>query len=125
MPNFFIRERKVVRFIPRLAAAPSAPPTRPLHAVSAYDLITQPSFIFVSNAGLVALRICFFSSDLLDVMMNDMRERDRICFTEFSNRCLKRFATRHDDRPLDEILQLANVACPVPSRKPLHDCRRN
>src|ERR1700731_1770016 len=44
---------------------------------------------------------------------------------EFSNRRLKRFAARDDHRPLDEILQLANVAGPFPRRKPLHDGRRN
>src|SRR5882724_2587830 len=101
------------------ADAPIASSQRP------YDLITLPSFILVSNAGLVALRICSFSSDLLDAILRGMRERDRICFTEFSNRRTKRFASRDDHRPLDEILQLANVAWPVPSRKPFHDRRRN
>jgi hypothetical protein len=90
-----------------------------------YDLITLPPFIFVSNAAVVALRVCCFSSDLLDVMLLGIRGRYRICFPEFSNRCLKRFAARDDHRPLDKILQLANVAWPVPSRKPFHDGRRN
>src|SRR5579872_3702441 len=58
-------------------------------------------------------------------MLLAMRERYRIGFPEFSNRRLKRFAARDDHRPLDEILQLADVAGPVPSRKPLHDRRRN
>src|SRR5580700_5944056 len=30
MPNFFMRDRSVVRLIPMRAAAPSGPPTRPL-----------------------------------------------------------------------------------------------
>lgn len=33
--NFFIRDRSVVRLMPMRAAAPSAPPTRPLDSVSA------------------------------------------------------------------------------------------
>src|SRR5580700_8417039 len=52
MPNFFIRERRVVRFIPRRAAAPSAPPTRPLHAVSAC-MISLCCFLAYSSATLV------------------------------------------------------------------------
>src|SRR6266851_4800286 len=52
MPNFFIRERKVVRFIPRRAAAPSAPPTRPLQAVSART-ISSRCLLSYSSATLV------------------------------------------------------------------------
>src|SRR6202040_2873672 len=52
MPNFFIRERRVVRFIPRRAAAPSDPPTRPLHAVSAC-MISLCCFLAYSSATLV------------------------------------------------------------------------
>jgi hypothetical protein len=69
-----------------------------------YDLIALPSFIFVSNAGLVALRICSFSSDLLDLMLLGMRERYRIRFPEFSERRVQRPAARHDHRPLDKVL---------------------
>src|ERR1700751_2262710 len=42
-----------------------------------YDLITLPSFIFVSNAGYVGLQLCSFSSDLLDGMLLGMPERYR------------------------------------------------
>jgi hypothetical protein len=56
MPNFFIRERRVVRFIPRRAAAPPAPPTRPLHAVSART-ISSRRFLAYSSETLV-LSLC-------------------------------------------------------------------
>ena len=52
-----------------------------------YDLFALFSFIFVgSNAGYVGLRICSFSSNLLDVMLLGMRERYGIRFPEFSER---------------------------------------
>src|SRR5437016_1331637 len=47
-----MRERRVVRFIPRRAAAPSAPPTRPLHAVSA-RMIWSRCFPLYSLAALL------------------------------------------------------------------------
>src|SRR5580704_6957622 len=101
MPSFFIRERKVVRFIPRLgstigtADAPLACSERP------YDLVTLPSFIFVSNAGYVGLRICPFS-DVLDVMRLGLREGYRIRFSEFSERRVQRPAACQDHRPLNK-----------------------
>src|SRR5580704_3732560 len=61
-PNFFIRERRVVRFIPRRAAAPSTPPTRPLHAVSAC-MISSRCFLAYWLATLVlSLRESVLSS---------------------------------------------------------------
>jgi len=97
MPNFFIRERKSSVHFQR-AAAPSAPPTRhckqlaPVrsHHAAFFHIRQQRWFGRFANLS--------FSSDLLDVMLRGMRERDRICFTEFSNRRLKRFAAR-DDHP--------------------------
>src|ERR1700756_4221769 len=81
--------------------------------------------MLVSNAGYVGLRICSFSSDSLDVILLGMRERYRIRFPQFSEGPRQDPAARHDSRPLNEILQLANIAWPVPSRKSLHDNWRN
>src|ERR1700758_3846882 len=41
MPNFFMRDRSVVRLIPMRAAAPSAPPTRPLLSPSARTISSR------------------------------------------------------------------------------------
>src|SRR5580693_3448031 len=69
------------------ADAPLACSERP------YNLIALPSFILVSNAGYVGLRICSFS-DVLDVMLLGMREGYRIRFSEFSERRVQRPAAR-------------------------------
>jgi|SRR5882762_4110371 len=118
MPNFFIRERKGPVHSQACGSTIGTADAPIACSERSYDLIALPFFHIRQHAGLVALRICSFSSDLLDAILHGMREGYRICFTEFSNRCLKRFAARDDHRPLDEILQLANVAWPVPSRKP-------
>src|ERR1700685_109607 len=55
MPNFFIREKKVVRFIPRRAAAPSGPPTRPLHAVTARMISLRCLLSYSSRRLVVSL----------------------------------------------------------------------
>ena len=49
-------------------------PRAPACGERSYDLVALLSFIFVSNAGYVGLRICSFLSDWLDVMLR-MEER--------------------------------------------------
>src|SRR5882762_7904055 len=61
MPNLFIRERRVVRFILRRAAAPSVPPTRPLHAVSACTFSWRCFLAYSSETLLLSLRECVLS----------------------------------------------------------------
>src|SRR6202040_828754 len=55
MPNLVIREKKVVRFIPRRAAAPAGPPTRPLHAVSARTIASRCLRSYSSRRSILSL----------------------------------------------------------------------
>ena len=57
-----------------------------------YDLVALLSFIFVSNAGYVGLRICFFSNRLLHLMQVAMRRLLCTRFSEFCERSIKRLA---------------------------------
>jgi hypothetical protein len=126
MPNFFIRERRVVRFVPRRAAAPSAPPTRPLHAVSTC-MISLRCFLAYSSATLVFAhwRVCSFFSDLLKFMEGTWGVFLTRCFSEFRLGRLKRPAPRQEHGSLNKILKLTNVAGPLQVRESLHDSRRN
>src|SRR6202007_639780 len=83
------------------------------------------SFIVVSNTGFVALVICSLFNYWLQFAISGSWYLHRIRFPQFSERRLQRPAARHDYRPFNEILQLANIAWPVPSRKSLHDNWRN
>src|SRR6266481_784339 len=58
MPNFLIREMRVLRLMPMRAAAPVAPPTRPLLSVSART-ISSRCFLALSSATLL---FCFRAS---------------------------------------------------------------
>src|SRR5882724_8337359 len=90
-----------------------------------YDLIALSSFILVSNSGFVALVIRFLFNHWLDFTISGAWYLYRIRSPKFSERRLQRPAARKDHCPLNKILQLANVARPIPSRKPFHDGRGN
>ena len=79
-----------MRFIRRRAAAPSAPPTRPLHAVSACTISSRCFLAYSSTTLLSSLRE-FVSSltDLLDLMQVGMQRLFCTRFSEFCERSLK------------------------------------
>jgi hypothetical protein len=89
------------------------------------NLIVLLCFVFINNTDFVASRNCWVSSGLTDFLLIATRELYRVRFTEFSERCIERFAARQDHCPLNEILQLTNIAGPVPRYESLHDYRRN
>src|SRR5580658_3325702 len=88
-----------------------------------YDLIVLLPFVFINNTDFVASRSCWVSSGLTDFLLGGTRELCRVRSTEFSERRIKRIAARQDHCPLDEILQLTNIARPFPRYEPLHGCR--
>src|SRR5882724_2087190 len=90
-----------------------------------YDLIALSSFILVSNSGFAALVIRFLFNHRLDFTIPGAWYPYRIRSPKFSERRIQRPAARKDHCPLNKILQLANVARPIPSRKPFHDGRGN
>jgi len=85
--EFFIRDRRVVRFVPRRCGSTIGATHAPLRCSKCpYDLIALLSFIFVSNATFVTSRICSFSSDCLTSCRLGMHEPFRIGLSEFSER---------------------------------------
>jgi len=130
MPNFLIRETRVLRLMPIRAAAPVAPPTRPLLSVSARSISSRCLLAQLSVTLLFCLRAstAFFRNrarpsgscsaapcvgwsvfDLCSSSSGASKDLLRVTITARSNK----------------VLQLTDIARPVPSRKPLHDGRRN
>jgi hypothetical protein len=86
----FLHSRKESRAVHSQACGSTigATHTPPACGESRYDLISLPSFIFVSNAGFVALRIRRLPSSLLNFTLIDMRLYS-VRFPEFSERRVK------------------------------------
>ncbi len=102
MPSFCILDCSVVRLIPSLAAAPVAP------------AITPPD-------SLNAVRICWRSiSSSCSAGVFGAFERAGQRGPEIGERNLELRARRKNDRTLDEVLQLANVAGPERSLQRVH-----
>ncbi len=107
MPSFLILELSVVRFRPSRSAAPPGPPIIPLASRSARRIVFALGGLQRRIGG---RRLVFF------LVLHGF---------EFGERHIEHRPARKNHGALQKILQLADVARPLPCHQRIHGLRRN